>query len=127
MRALAGMHQQVALEVPRSHEALVALRALMGPLTSMDALVHGQVSRLAEGLPTFVAGIGLEALVGSLMPAKAGGVAEHASALRAEKRFLARMGPLVALEGGQLGEAFPAEIAAVGLVGCMDALVAGQR
>lgn len=65
--------------------------------------------------------------MGSLVPAEAGRVAEHAAALWAEERFLSGVGALVALEGGELGEAFAAEVATIWLVGSVDALVAGQR
>lgn len=93
------MHQQVALEIPRGHKALVTLGTLMGPLTCMNALVHCKVSWLTESLPTFITGIWLETLMGSLMPAEAGRIAEHAPTLWAKERFLSRVGALVALEG----------------------------
>lgn len=68
------MDEHVAPQIPGSYEGLVAALAFVRALSRVNALVYGQVGRLPEPLGAFIAGVGLESHVGSLVPTEAGGV-----------------------------------------------------
>lgn len=121
------MDQHVAPQVPGCYEGLVAALAFVRPLTRVNALVHGQISRLPEPLGALVAGVRLEPQVGSLVATETGRVGEHLATLWAEERLLAGVSAQMGLVGGELGEALTALLALIGFVLGVNALVAGQR
>lgn len=114
------------LEVPGSHESLVALQALEGPVTGVHSPMHGQVGWLPEVLATLLTTVRLHALMGPLVAAEARGIGEHAATARAQEGLLARMCALMALVGAELCKAFTTSRAAIGFLGCVDPLVAGE-
>ena len=71
------------LEVPGSHESLVALQALEGAVASVHSPMHGQVGWLPEVLAAFLAAVRLHALMCPLVAAEARGIREHAATARA--------------------------------------------
>lgn len=120
------MDKHVAPQIPGCYEGLVTALAFVRTLTRVNTFMHSQISWLAKPLGTFIAGVRLEAQVGSLVATETGGVRKHLAALWAEERLFAGMCAEMGLVRGQLGEALATLLTLIGLVLGVNALMASQ-
>lgn len=98
----------MALQVVHQDEGLAALRAAVGPLPAVSALVDPQAALLREPLPALSAAVRLLARVRPVVNAEVGRTLEALPAHRAPEGPLPLVALLVQLELVQAAEGLPA-------------------
>lgn len=107
--AVEGFHARVQLLMGfvgvGVYEALAAFFAAKRLLARVLPLVHSEVALLREGFATVHTGVGPFPSVNSLVAFQVGLGEEAHAAMRADKRLLAAVSPLVSSEGAYRGKA----------------------